>query len=240
MIRANNRKFNQLRPVSIEKDIIANAMGSCLIKFGNTQIICTATIDESVPRFLKNTGTGWLTAEYSMLPASTASRIQREAMGGKQTGRTVEIQRLIGRALRGAVNLEKLGPRQIIIDCDVISADGGTRTAAITGGYVAMHLAVRKAMDKKLLKNNPLTNQIAALSCGIVQKEVLIDLDYVEDSAAEVDANFVFNGAGGLLEVQATGERGAFNPDELTSMLKLATEGASELFKLQNKILMDF
>ncbi|MCP5369955.1 MAG: ribonuclease PH [Rickettsiaceae bacterium] len=239
-MRSNNRKFNQFREVSIEKDIIANAMGSCLIKFGNTQVICTATIDEAVPRFVKNTGTGWLTAEYSMLPASTVSRVQREATYGKQTGRTIEIQRLIGRSLRGAVNLEKLGPRQIIVDCDVISADGGTRTAAITGGYVAMHLAVRKAMDKKILKHNPLTNQIAAVSCGIVQGQAFIDLDYVEDSTAEVDANFVFNGAGKLLEVQATGEKAAFLPDELNSMLKLSTSAAAELFKLQNKILMDF
>ena len=239
-MREEGRKYNQLREISIEKNILKNAEGSCQIKFGNTHVIVSATVDESLPRFLRNKKMGWVTAEYGMLPRSTNSRIQREAAIGKQGGRTLEIQRLIARSMRASLDLNKLGERQIIIDCDVINADGGTRTAAITGGYVALHLAIRHLLDKKMLKHNPLTAQIAAISCGIVNGKPLIDLDYKEDSNAEVDANFVFNQNGNLIEVQATGEKNDFTSEQLLKMLELASGVSKDLFKLQNEILLDF
>ncbi len=237
-MRPSKRKNNQLREISIETGILKHAEGSCLIKFGNTHVICSASLDNSVPRFLKGMNSGWVTAEYGMLPRSTNTRMQREASNGKQGGRTLEIQGLIGRSMRAAVNLSALGERQILIDCDVINADGGTRTAAITGSYVAMHLAIRSLMDKKVLKTNPLIAQIAAISCGIYRDQAIVDLDYAEDSSAEVDANFVFNQKGNLIEVQATGEESDFTTKQLTEMLELASEASSQLFKLQNTALL--
>ncbi|GAB4163595.1 MAG: ribonuclease PH [Rickettsiaceae bacterium] len=239
-MRPSGRKNNQVRELSIEPGILKHAEGSCLIKFGNTHVVCSASLDESVPRFLKGKGSGWITAEYGMLPRSTGVRMNREASNGKQGGRTLEIQRLIGRSMRAAVDLRALGERQIYIDCDVVNADGGTRTAAITGSYVALHLAIRSMLDRRIIRNNPLIAQIAAISCGIYQGQIIIDLDYDEDSSAEVDANFVFNHKGNLIEVQGTGEGGDFSASQLAEMLRLASEASSELFKLQNQVLLDF
>jgi len=239
-MRPSKRTPDQLREISIETGILNHAEGSCLIKFGNTHVICSASLDNSVPRFLKGKNQGWVTAEYGMLPRSTDQRMLREATNGKQGGRTLEIQRLIGRSMRAAVDLKLLGERQILIDCDVINADGGTRTAAITGSYVALHLAIRSLLDKKVLRSNPLNTQIAAISCGIYKGQAIVDLDYAEDSKAEVDANFVFNQKGNLIELQATGEGGDFTADQLMQMMQLASNAAAELFKLQNKTLLDF
>ena len=238
-MRPSKRKPNQLREISIETGVLNHAEGSALIKFGNTHVICSASLDNSVPRFLKGKNRGWVTAEYGMLPRSTSQRMLREATAGKQSGRTFEIQRLIGRSMRASVDLKLLGERQIIIDCDVINADGGTRTAAITGSYIALHLAVRSLIERKILRANPLTSQIAAISCGIYKEQAIVDLDYAEDSNAEVDANFVFNQKGHLIEVQAAGEGGDFTADQLVEMMKLASESAAELFKIQNKVLLD-
>lgn len=239
-MRPSKRKNNQLRDISIETNILNHAEGSCVIKFGSTHVICSASFDDTVPRFLKGQNKGWVTAEYGMLPRSTNQRMRRESISGKQGGRTLEIQRLIGRSMRAAIDLNLLGERQILIDCDVINADGGTRTAAITGSYVALHLAIRNLMDRKILRKNPLTSQIAAISCGIYNGEAVVDLDYDEDSTAEVDANFVFNQHGNLIEIQGTGEDGDFTTDQLMQMLNLAQDAASKLFAEQNKILMNF
>lgn len=238
-MRSSKRKNNELREISIEKNILSNAEGSCLIKFGNTHVVCSASIDNTVPRFLKGKNSGWVTAEYGMLPRSTGTRMKRESSSGKQGGRTLEIQRLISRSMRAAVNLNVLGERQILIDCDVINADGGTRTAAITGSYVAMHLAIRFMLDRKIIKKNPLITQIAAISCGILNEEAILDLDYQEDSSAQVDANFVFNSNGNLIEVQATAEENDFSTDQFSQMLNLASEARGKLFNLQNQILLD-
>lgn len=239
-MRPSKRKVNQLREISIEKGVLHHAEGSCLIKFGNTHVICSASLDESIPRFLKGKNSGWITAEYGMLPHSTGGRMRREATNGKQGGRTLEIQRLIGRSMRAAVDLKTLGERQFLIDCDVINADGGTRTAAITGSYVALHLAIRSLMDKKIIRKNPLTSQISAISCGIYKDTAIVDLDYDEDSSAQVDANFVFNQKGNLIEIQGTGEDGDFTAEQLIEMMELASSAASELFKIQNQSLLDF
>ncbi|MDP5109818.1 MAG: ribonuclease PH [Rickettsiaceae bacterium] len=239
-MRPSKRKNNQLREISIEPNVLNHAEGSCLVKFGNTHVICSASLDHTVPRFLKGQNKGWITAEYGMLPRSTNQRMHRESANGKQGGRTLEIQRLIGRSMRSAANLNLLGERQILIDCDVINADGGTRTAAITGSYVALHLAVRNLIDRKMLRTNPLVSQIAAISCGIYNGEAVVDLDYEEDSAAEVDANFVFNNKRNLIEVQGTGEESDFTTEQLLQMLELAKNAANELFTAQNKVLMDF
>jgi len=239
-MRPSKRKPDQIREVTIEPNVLNHAEGSCMIKFGNTHVICSASLDESVPRFLRGKNSGWVTAEYGMLPRSTNHRMRRESANGKQTGRTLEIQRLIGRSMRAAVDLKALGERQILIDCDVINADGGTRTAAITGSYVALHLAIRSLIDRKMLRYNPLTSQIAAISCGIYNGQAVADLDYNEDSNAEVDANFVFNQKGNLIEIQGTGEESDFSPAQLMEMIKLASESAKELFTIQNKILLDF
>ena len=238
-MRPSKRKANQLRAISIEPGILNHAEGSCVIKFGNTHVICSASLDESVPRFLKGKNSGWITAEYGMLPRSTNQRMRREASNGKQSGRTLEIQRLISRAMRAAVDMKILGERQILIDCDVINADGGTRTAAITGSYVALHLAIRSLIDRKILGDNPLTSQIAAISCGIYKGVAVVDLDYAEDSTAEVDANFVFNQKGNLIEIQGTGEESDFTTKQLLEMLELASDAAADLFKLQNQVLLD-
>ncbi|WP_341794031.1 MULTISPECIES: ribonuclease PH [unclassified Rickettsia] len=236
-MRPSGRKNNQIRQISIELSPLVNAEGSCLIKIGNTHVMCSATYETSIPPFLRGQGQGWITAEYGMLPGSTNQRIKREAALGKQGGRTQEIQRLIGRSMRAIINLKALGERQIIIDCDVINADGGTRTAAITGSYIALHLAVRSLMNRKALKVNPLITQIAAVSCGIYKGEPIVDLDYLEDSNAEVDANFVFAGNGNLIEVQSTAEQKPFSEEQFLAMLSLARSATSELFKLQNQVL---
>ena len=237
-MRPSGRKFNQLREISIEPSTLKYAEGSCLVKFGNTHVMCSASLDDSVPRFLKGKGNGWITAEYGMLPRSTKDRMNREASNGKQGGRTLEIQRLIGRSMRAALDLKALGERQIYIDCDVINADGGTRTAAITGSYIALHLAIRFMMEKKIIKTNPLITQVAAISCGIYKGRAVIDLDYAEDSTAEVDANFVFNQKGNLIEIQGPGEESDFTTEQLLEMLKIASEGCRELFRLQNQVLL--
>jgi ribonuclease PH len=206
-----------------------------MAKFGNTHVFCTASIDERVPPFLRNSGKGWVTAEYGMLPRSTHSRIDREAARGKQGGRTLEIQRLIGRSLRAVTDLAALGERQIKIDCDVIQADGGTRTASITGAWVALRLACERLLLAGAITRMPLTGQVAAISCGIYQGQSVLDLDYDEDSAAEIDANFVMTADGQLVEIQATGEERPFSRHSLTEMLDLATDGCSSLFALQQQ-----
>lgn len=238
-MRPSKRKNDEIREVTIEPGILRHAEGSCLVKFGNTEVICSASFDEMVPHFLRGSGKGWITSEYGMLPRSTGDRIKREASQGKQTGRTQEIQRLIGRSMRASADLTKLGERQIHIDCDVINADGGTRTAAITGSYVALHLAISNLMERKLLRKNPLISQIAAISCGIYKGEIIADLDYIEDSTAEVDANFVFNSKGNMIEVQGTGEQGDFSAEQLVQMVAMASKTAAKLFHLQNKVLLN-
>ncbi len=238
-MRPSGRKFNQLRDITIETGVLLNnPHGSCMIKIGNTHVICSATVDENVPRFLRNQGKGWITAEYGMLPASTNSRIKREAAQGKISGRTQEIQRLIGRSLRAAIDLKALGERQILIDCDVINADGGTRTASITGSYVALHLALSNLVKQRVLKVNPLTTQIAAISCGIYKDQAIVDLDYPEDSDAEVDANFVFTSNGDLVEIQGSAEGSPFSLMQLNEMMELARAASEKLFAAQNKALL--
>lgn len=230
-MRPNSRADNALRSVSIEVNVNPYAEGSCLVKFGNTHVLCTASVDEGVPPFLRNTGKGWVTAEYGMLPRSTHSRMSREAAKGKQTGRTVEIQRLIGRSLRAVVDLRVLGERQITVDCDVIQADGGTRTAAITGGYVALALALKK------LGSAALTDSVAAISCGVCDGIPVLDLEYTEDSTAEVDANFILTGKGNIVEVQATAEGKVFEKRTFDLLMGLAEKGISELAAAQKKAL---
>ena len=236
-MRNFNRKNNQIRPISIKKNFNINADGSCLICLGNTKVICTATFETDVPPWLKNKQSGWLTAEYGMLPTSTDSRNRREAKQGKQTGRTVEIQRLIGRSLRTVLDLKAFPSGQFIIDCDVIQADGGTRTASITGAYVALALAVKKLLKKGILKKNPIKDSLAAISCGVVNGNTLVDLDYTEDSMADVDANFVFAKKMGVSEVQISGEKTTFNLKAVNQMLKLSFESTKEIFRLQEKII---
>lgn len=236
-MRIDNRKSDQLRDITIEKGVSRYAEGSCLIKFGNTHVLCTATVEETVPPFIKGTGAGWVTAEYGMLPRSTHSRMRREVNSGKPSGRTQEIQRLIGRSLRNAVDLKALGERQIIIDCDVIQADGGTRTAAITGGYVALNLACQKLVEKGLLRKSPITKAVAAVSVGILHNEVILDLNYEEDSSAEVDSNYVMSSNGDIIEVQATGEEKPFTREQLLKMMDYAEIGIKQLFNLQNQVL---
>lgn len=237
-MRPSKRKNNQLRNISIEPAILLNAAGSCFIKYGNTHVICSVTYEPTIPSFLRGQNQGWITAEYGMLPSSTNQRVRREAAQGKQSGRTQEIQRLIGRSLRSAIDLSALVEGQFIIDCDVINADGGTRTAAITGSYVALHLAISSLMTKKILKTNPLLKQVAAISCGIYKGEPIVDLDYLEDSNAEVDANFVFANNGNIIEIQSTAEKEPFSEEQFNAMLKLAYSATAELFHLQNKILL--
>lgn len=237
-MRAFKRGNNQLRNVTIEPSSLINADGSCLIKFGNTHVMCSATYETTLPPFLRGQGQGWITAEYGMLPTSTNQRIKREAAQGKQSGRTQEIQRLIGRSMRASTNLKILGERQFIIDCDVINADGGTRTAAITGSYIALHLAIQSLIAKKVIKTNPLVTQVAAISCGIYKGQAIVDLDYMEDSNAEVDANFVFAANGNLIEIQSTAEKEPFSEGQFNEMLKLARNAASKLFNIQNQILL--
>lgn len=236
-MRPDRRQPTELRSVFLGPSFVKYAEGSCFVKFGDTHVICAATIEEKVPPFLRNTGAGWITAEYGMLPRSTHERVDREAAKGKQSGRTQEIQRLIGRALRSVVDLKKLGERQIRIDCDVLQADGGTRTASITGAYVALYQALQKLVSNKKISVMPLTDHIAAVSCGIIDGEARLDLNYVEDSAAQVDANFVITGSGRLVEVQATAEKDPFSEDEFLQMLALSKAGVSDLIKMQKQAL---
>ncbi len=232
MERSEKRALDQSRTVIMEKDFLPNAEGSCLIKVGNTHVICSATVEERVPPFLRNTGKGWITAEYAMLPRCSPQRIDRENRRGPG-GRTQEIQRLIGRSLRAILDFEKLGERQIKIDCDVLRADGGTRTASITGGFVALQQAIQGLLDKGSLKENPLKDTVSAFSCGIVKGNAVLDLDYPEDSSAEVDANFVITGSGSLVEVQASAEGAIFTEEQLQHMMSLAKKGCSELSTMQ-------
>ena len=232
-----DRSFNQLREISFEKDVNIHADGSCLVKFGNTHVLCLATIDEKVPHWLKNTGRGWVTAEYGMLPRSTNTRMEREAAKGKQSGRTQEIQRLIGRSLRSVIDLSNLGERQIKIDCDVIQADGGTRTASINGGFVALYIAIDKIKKNYNLQKPIVKNFIGAISAGVVENKCLLDLDYFEDSKAEVDANFVICGSGEISEIQVTGEEFFFTENQYKELFSLAKSGISEIIKKQKEIL---
>ena len=237
MTRPSGRAVDALRAVSLEPDFSKHAEGSCLVRFGDTHVLCTASVEDRLPPFLRNTGRGWITAEYGMLPRSTHTRTDREAARGRQSGRTQEIQRLIGRSLRAVADLAKLGERQIVVDCDVIQADGGTRTAAITGSYVAVYQALTRLMAKGLLTTMPLFDAVAAVSCGIHQGVPILDLDYAEDSAAEADANFVLTAAGGIVEVQATAEGAPFAEPVLAELLALARKGAAELHGLQRRAL---
>lgn len=226
-----------MRPVSLEPGIAKYAEGSCLAKFGDTHVLCTASVEERVPPFLRNTGKGWVTAEYGMLPRSTATRTDREAARGRQSGRTQEIQRLIGRSLRAVTDLGQLGDRQIKIDCDVLQADGGTRTAAVTGSYVALHLAFQRLLSAGLLKALPLRDNVAAVSCGVVADIAVLDLDYAEDSQAMTDANFVLTGMGGIVEIQATAEGAPFDEPLFAEMLRLARQGIADLTRCQRAAL---
>lgn len=237
IFRSDNRSPDQMRPVSILPDFISTAEGSALIEVGNTRVICTASIEESVPSFLKGAGEGWITAEYSMLPRSTLTRTPREAARGRQSGRTHEIQRLIGRALRAAVDLERLGERTITIDCDVIQADGGTRTASVTGAFVALGLAMEKLVEAGTLSAAPLRHFVAAVSVGIVEGSILLDLCYEEDSRADVDLNFVMTGGRKIVEVQATAEQQPFEEAQLKRMMDLAAHGIESLISRQRAIL---
>lgn len=233
----SGRAADEMRAVTITPRFLPHADGSALIEFGNTKVICTASIDEAVPPFLRGKGEGWVTAEYGMLPASTASRMRREAAAGKQSGRTQEIQRLIGRSLRAVVDMEKLGERQILIDCDVIQADGGTRTASITGAFVALHLAVGKLLSDGLIAENPIREAVAAVSAGVVGGVPLLDLDYPEDSGCDSDVNIVMTASGRIIEIQGTAEGAPFTVDELGKLIALAQKGVSELTAIQQQAL---
>ncbi len=236
-MRPSGRAVDQLRDVVLEPNFSKHAEGSCMARFGDTHVLCTASVEQRLPPWLRNSGRGWVTAEYGMLPRSTGSRTAREAARGKQSGRTQEIQRLIGRSLRAVTDLKALGEIQITLDCDVIQADGGTRTAAITGGYVALHLALQGMVDLGILSAIPLTGEVAAISCGLWQGTALLDLDYAEDSTAGADANFVLTGAGEIVEVQATAEDKPFSEDQLHTMLELAKKGIGELVDMQKTAL---
>ena len=232
-MRPSGRSVDQLRPITIETDVTMHAEGSCIIRCGDTHVLCTASLEERVPPWLRNTGLGWVTAEYGMLPRATTTRNRREAQAGKQSGRTQEIQRLIGRSLRAGIDRVALGERQITVDCDVLQADGGTRCASITGGWVALRLAINKLMKAGDIKSDPLTAHVAAVSCGIYGGQPVLDLDYAEDSAAGTDANFVMTGDGGLIEVQGSAEGAPFSRDELTRLLDLAAAGVDGLVAAQ-------
>ncbi|HEY1631091.1 MAG TPA: ribonuclease PH [Rhizomicrobium sp.] len=231
--RPSGRAVDQMRSVSLETGVSKHAEGSCLVKFGDTHVLCTASLEESTPSFLRGTGKGWVTAEYGMLPRSTHERMRREAAQGKQGGRTLEIQRLVGRSLRAVVDATALGEKQIQIDCDVLQADGGTRTASITGGYIALAQCVKFMQKVGMVIKPVLKDQVAAVSCGIYRGTPVLDLDYAEDSTAETDANFVLTGGGGLVEIQGTAEGAPFSDEEFAQLLKLARKGVTELVALQ-------
>lgn len=235
-MRPSGRKTDQMRKVTFERNVSKHAEGSCLVKFGDTHVLCTASLEEKTPPWLRNSGKGWVTAEYGMLPRATGDRMKREAAQGKQSGRTQEIQRLIGRSLRSVVDLQALGERQISLDCDVIQADGGTRTASITGAWIALHDCLKWMEARNMAKiERVLKDHVAAISCGIFADQPVIDLDYLEDSAAETDANFVMTGAGGIVEIQGTAEGKPFSEAEFTTLLGLAKTGISELVALQKQ-----
>jgi ribonuclease PH len=234
-MRPSRRAPDELRAVSLERGVVKYAEGSCFVKFGDTHVLVTATLEDRLPPWLKGQGRGWVTAEYGMLPRATLERTRREASAGKQGGRTVEIQRLIGRSLRSIVDLSALGERQITVDCDVIQADGGTRCAAITGGWVALRLATNKLLKAGLVTSDPIMDHVAAVSCGIYAGQPVLDLDYAEDSNAAVDANFVLAGDGRMIEVQATGEQRPFTDEEFTELMRLAKLGCGRLFEMQVK-----
>ena len=235
-MRPSGRKPDEMRPVSIETGVSKHAEGSCLISVGHTKVLCTASLEESVPGWLKGLGRGWVTAEYGMLPRATGTRMRREAKSG-QSGRTQEIQRLIGRSLRAVVDLEALGERSIVVDCDVLQADGGTRCASITGGWVALRFCIDWMMKREMLERDPIRDHVAAISCGVYGGEVILDLDYAEDSEAETDANFVITGSGGLVEIQATAEEEPFTEEQFNRMLALARQGCAALVQAQKKAL---
>ena len=232
-MRPSKRAPNELRQISFERGVARYAEGSCLIKCGNTHVLCTASLEEKPPMWLRGQGRGWVTAEYSMLPRATNTRTRREVTAGKQSGRTQEIQRLIGRSLRAIVDLQALGERQITLDCDVIQADGGTRTASITGAWVALHDCIKWMRSRSIIKDSPIRDHVAAVSCGVFKGTPVLDLDYDEDSTAETDANFVITGSGGLVEIQATAEGAIFSEAQLNTMLGLARNGIANLVDLQ-------
>ncbi|MBL0948143.1 ribonuclease PH [Brevundimonas sp.] len=234
-MRPSDRSPDQLRPVTLETGVNRYAEGSCLVAFGQTKVLVTASVEEHLPPWLRGKGQGWVTAEYGMLPRATHTRGRREAASGKQSGRTQEIQRLIGRSLRAVVDLKALGERQVTLDCDVIQADGGTRTAAITGAWVALASALDYLREEGVLKTDPLTDQVAAISCGVFNDTPVLDLDYEEDSSAEADSNFVLTGSGGIVEIQATGERRGFSRAEFDRLFALAHGGCETLFALQRQ-----
>ncbi len=234
-MRPSGRKLDELRSITIETNITKHAEGSCLIKIGDTHVLCTATVEDRVPPFVKGSGLGWVTAEYGMLPRSTGSRMRREASSGKQGGRTIEIQRLIGRSLRAGVDRVALGERQITVDCDVIQADGGTRCASITGGWVALKLAVNKLLQEGVLLSDPLISPIAAISCGIYAGQTIADLDYAEDSEAGVDGNFIMMGSGSMIETQISAEGSTYSRNQLDELMDLAVKGIGELIVAQEK-----
>lgn len=232
-MRPSDRNPEQLRAVTLETGVNRYAEGSCLVTFGHTKVLCLASVEDKVPGWMRNTGQGWVTAEYGMLPRATHTRGRREAAAGKQSGRTQEIQRLIGRSLRAVVDLKALGERQVVIDCDVIQADGGTRTAAITGAWVALRLATNYLLEEGVLKADPILGQVAAISCGVFKDTPVLDLDYEEDSNAEADGNFVLTGGGEIVEIQATGEKRGFTRGEFDTLFGLAEKGIGELFEFQ-------
>ena len=236
-MRPSGRHLSEMRPISIETGIMKHAEGSCLIRIGATHVLCSASLEDKAPPFLKNTGLGWVTAEYGMLPRATNTRNRREAVAGKQSGRTQEIQRLIGRALRAGIDRVALGERQIVIDCDVIQADGGTRCAAITGGWVALRLAVNKLLKSGVIVSDPVMDHVAAVSCGIYAGQAVLDLDYAEDSAAGADGNFILTGRSRLVEVQMSAEGATFSRDEMSQLLDLAESGVSRLVTAQKTAL---
>ncbi|GAK43758.1 ribonuclease PH [Tepidicaulis marinus] len=234
-MRPSGRAPNEMRPVILEPGYAKKAEGSCFVRFGDTHVLCTASLEERTPPWLKGQGKGWVTAEYGMLPRSTNERMRREASAGKQSGRTQEIQRLIGRSLRAVVDMKALGERQITVDCDVIQADGGTRTASVTGGWVALQQCVAWMMERGMLTASPIKDNVAAISCGIYEGTPVCDLDYAEDSTADTDANFVMTGTGGIVEIQGTAEGEPFSQDELSALMGLAKDSIADLVRLQNE-----
>lgn len=233
-MRPSGRSTDQMRDITMTPGFSKHAEGSCLVKFGDTHVLCTASLEERAPSFLRDTGKGWVTAEYGMLPRSTHSRMAREAARGGQSGRTQEIQRLIGRSLRAVTDLNLIGERQIRIDCDVLQADGGTRTAAISGGYVALALCFKKMMKEGYILQNPLTSKVAAISCGLHKGQAVLDLDYIEDSDAHTDANFVLTDKGGIVEIQGTAEKDPFSEEQFLRLLRLARIGCDKIFAAQD------
>tara|TARA_A100001015_G_scaffold312394_1_gene417508 strand:- start:492 stop:1214 length:723 start_codon:yes stop_codon:yes gene_type:complete len=235
--RPSNRNYNELRKIALEVDVSRYAEGSCMAKFGNTHVLCTASIENKLPPWLRNSGKGWITAEYGMLPRSTHYRIDREVTKGKPSGRTQEIQRLIGRSLRSTVDLAKLGEIQIKIDCDVIQADGGTRTASITGAWVSLYQAIQTLLKSGKITENPILDQVSAISCGIWNNQEILDLDYEEDSDAETDGNFILTASNGIVELQTTAEKKPFNKEQFLNLLSLAELGTNKIFEIQRNVL---